>query len=473
LDFKRDILLIDMNGVMNRFRFCSLSLLLSVLFLSTGCLQSGIKKVGTDSTGPSATAGATLISYLSGTAVPGFGAADSHLSVDIRTDNGTYRDTGEAVAIQDDHKVLLAGWTPAGSTYDALIVRLNTDGTLDTTFNSTGKVSLDVSGWRDMYYGIEYSAGKIYGFGLSRTSGTVASGRALITRYNSDGTLDTSFGTAGVFVDPIKTDNGALVGGKILSDGKILALGYSNDAGTLKYFVIKLNSDGTYDTSFGTSGKAVIVNTVGVTSMGTLRLDGSGNIYCLYGAGPTSNTYKINVAKMNSSGVLDASFGTSGIYVFNLGTVNYGRGLVVDSSGIYVSATQYNGTLYHGYVGKLTLAGVLDTTFGTAGIVDLSATLTFGSFFNDIGIQNGRLYIVGAGMVTSDATVTDYDYLAFALTSTGSLDTSFGSSGIKFGNTTNLGRSMRSMKIDGNVLWAGGFTGFKTGNGMLDLLKLN
>ncbi len=139
------------------------------------------------------------------------------------------------VSILPDGKILVFGSGGAGTA----LARYNPDGSLDTTFGTAGKVSLAVPG----YLFVVQADGKIVLVG--------GSGEIDITRLNADGSLDTQFGDGGFVTTPFPDGMGGWPGTIALqSDGKILVGGADGD----NYFVARFNADGTLDSSFGGSG---------------------------------------------------------------------------------------------------------------------------------------------------------------------------------------------------------------------------
>jgi uncharacterized delta-60 repeat protein len=173
-------------------------------------------------------------------------------------------DAANAVAIQSDGKIVAAGYSLAsGSPWDFALARYNPDGTLDTTFNATGKVLTHFSGSGSGSFASALaiqSDGKIVAAGYSATSGTTPSDFAL-ARYNPDGTLDPTFNATGQVLTDFsgsgRIDSAfALV---IQSDAKIVAAGYSYASGlpTSDFALARYNPDGTLDPTFNSTGKVL------------------------------------------------------------------------------------------------------------------------------------------------------------------------------------------------------------------------
>src|SRR5262249_50441104 len=166
-------------------------------------------------------------------------------------------DVTQAVAIQSDGKIITAGMREnAGNSnfYDFAISRFNANGTLDTSFGGTGVVYTDVSGQSDKpYAGVIQPDGKIVVGGIG---GDGPNYFWILARYNADGSLDTSFGSGGkVVTNPNPSGSNAIWDLALQSDGKIIAAGDMDIVGTNppdgEIAVARYNTNGTLATTFG------------------------------------------------------------------------------------------------------------------------------------------------------------------------------------------------------------------------------
>ncbi|WP_232628664.1 beta strand repeat-containing protein [Methylobacterium sp. Leaf118] len=180
---------------------------------------------------------------------------------------GTASDTGRAVTIQADGKILVAGL--AGGDFG--LVRYNVDGSLDTSFGTNGKVLTPVGTGFDVAYDVVALAdGTILVSGYA-VSGPDSEGDFAVVRYKSDGALDTAFGSNGRVLTPVGpgTSSDNSYGMVVQADGKIVVSGYSAIGGgsDIQFAVVRYNANGTLDTSFG--GSNSLGGTVGYTEKGT------------------------------------------------------------------------------------------------------------------------------------------------------------------------------------------------------------
>jgi uncharacterized delta-60 repeat protein len=173
----------------------------------------------------------------------------------VVTDIGA-NDFGQALATEGE-QIVVAGYTSAtvnpGSSDNFALARYNTDGSLDTSFDGDGRVVTDFGG-ADEAFGLAFQAGKIVAAGYSFPSGGTHD--FALARYNADGSLDTSFDGDG----RVKTDiAGHDVGQAVAIQGdKMVVAGYSYTAtGTQNFALARHNADGSLDTSFDGDGKVV------------------------------------------------------------------------------------------------------------------------------------------------------------------------------------------------------------------------
>jgi uncharacterized delta-60 repeat protein len=319
-------------------------------------------------------------------------------------------------------KIVTVGTGSTANNYFGL-VRYLPNGSLDSTFGNGGIVNQSFTA-NDWATGAALVGDKILASGWG-----VKGARAAfeLARFNADGSLDQSFGTGGWVQTSFGHDNARSNAMAVQADGKIVLAGTAdvpvshNDI--LEFAVARYNSNGTLDTTFGTSGEMII----GVgESLGTRATDGtailalSGGNIDLVGAGQSLNDY---VVQLTAAGQVDKSFGTGGI-------VNLGHGLVpsltAQSDGKLVVASS-SSISPAGYiqVTRLLANGSLDTGFATGGKATVT-WLTTGQDDLSTAVQVdplGRFVIVGSQYTATGLFV-------IRLTPTGSLDPTFGVGGI-------------------------------------------
>ena len=213
------------------------------------------------------------------------------------------------------------------------VVRYNSNGSLDTSFDSDGKITTNL-GSTDIAYSIALQDdGKILVAGVS-------SSNFAVVRYDSNGSLDTSFGSAGKVITDIGTNTtDTAYSVSVQADGKIIVAGVSSS----NFAVVRYDSNGSLDTSFGSAGK-VITNLGGTDTAYSVSVQANGKIIV---AGSSSNNFAL--VRYNSNGTLDTDFNTTGIITTDIGT---------NTTDNAYALTQHNGTII--------VAGVSANNFAVA-----------------------------------------------------------------------------------------------------------
>ena len=198
----------------------------------------------------------------------------------VTTAIGSSNADGRSVVLQSDEKIVVAGYAFNGNNRDFALVRYNPNGSLDTTFNSTGIVTTDFGGGDDTAAGVAIqSDGKIVVTGSS----VMAYSDIALARYNANGSLDTTFnGTGKVTTDfGFSQDSGTSIA--MQTDGKIVVAGWSDYAtGKRDFAAVRYNVNGSLDTSFNLTGKVTTAvdsfsdeaNAVAIQSNGKIILAG-------------------------------------------------------------------------------------------------------------------------------------------------------------------------------------------------------
>jgi uncharacterized delta-60 repeat protein len=270
------------------------------------------------------------------------GSLDSDFGVGgIFTQSFGNSDGALAVVVQpDDGKILVAGWTASGQSG---VLRLNTNGTLDTTFGTNGTVTHGVSGYDHATAMVLQPDGKILLGGHGRDDDGLG---YLLMRLNADGTLDSTFSPGGadgdgkLMVRPAGSESsGADL--DLQADGKIVITGRAGS--TSAFGIARVNPDGTLDTSFGSGGMATYDVGPGhdeasdVLALPDGKLILAGHSIMTTGDGSAD----FSVARLNSDGSLDTTFNAQ--VRSQLARVDGGGGVdrvQIDGSGVVLDLTQ-------------------------------------------------------------------------------------------------------------------------------------
>ncbi|MEI6823349.1 MAG: T9SS type A sorting domain-containing protein [Bacteroidota bacterium] len=363
----------------------------------------------------------------------------------VITPNGNIDSWANAVVAQTDGKILVAGTV----NLDFSVIRYNSNGNLDSTFGTNGKAVTPIGSSNDFVYAMALqNDGKIlvsgYFYGTS-------DGFAVV-RYTTNGTRDSTFGTNGIaktYIGDYGNEAYAMV---IQPDEKIIIAGSAHVPPKDIFALVRYNSNGVLDSTFGTNG-------IDTTSIGTVQdkinavaLQSDGKIVA---AGTSSNgtDYDFALARFNSNGTLDSTFGTNGKVTTPIGnSSDDGRAVAIQTDGkIVVAGDMHNGANYDFALVRYNSDGTLDNTFGTNGKV-----VTDVANSDDMGyamlIKDGKILVAGESYVN-----TSYDFALLMYNPNGTLDNTFGIGGkatTPIGNYGSLAYAM-TLQSDGKVVLAG------------------
>jgi len=363
-----------------------------------------------------------------------------------------------SVAIQTDGKIVAAGWSHDGGNdhWAFALARYNSDGSLDGTFGGDGMVTTNNAGYD--YYDKAYAVaiqpdGKIVAAGSSGVAGIYTDFSSF--RYNPDGSLDNTFGTGGIVTTNFFEDDAAraIV---IQPDGKILESGYRSDVGG--FALCRYNSDGILDSAFGTDGK--LSPGIGDVAYAiALQADGKivavGNVFAAY-----SNFV---AARFNSDGSIDSSFSSDGkVSTYFSISGNYGQAVAIQPDGKIVEAG-YTHDYYSGddacAIARYTAYGFLDTSFNDDGKVTLLIGVS-DSYAYGMALQSdNKIIVVGPAMMEGPGN-TDFSLARF--NSNGFPDSTFSEDGVA--NTPIASKSdyawAATVQADDKLVVVGSYGGF-------------
>jgi uncharacterized delta-60 repeat protein len=395
--------------------------------------------------------------------IPSASAAVGDLDISFDTDGivktGIRIDSrAEAVVVQTDGKIIAAGFSSSGGNNDFALARYNPDGQLDTSFGTAGIVTTSVRASSEITSVALQSDGKIVAAGWSYDNSFV--NNFGLARYNPDGQLDTSFGTAGIVTTSMGAQSSGAEEIKIQSDGKIVVAGYSETASITSFALARYNPDGSLDSSFGTGGKTTTSVEGNNDYANSLVIQSDGKIiaagYSLNQTG-TRNDNDFALVRYNTNGSLDTSFGTGGKVTTAIGSgYDNINTIAIQGDGKIVAAgysDNINGIYADFALVRYNTNGSLDTSFGTGGKVTNEIDPGDGSEAFSIVVQNDQKLVLTGSTFTgggpSIIAVARYNV-------DGSLDTSFGTGGK---TTTPIEALSRGESVviqsDGKILVAG------------------
>lgn len=363
---------------------------------------------------------------------------------------GSADDRGLAVAVQSDDKVVVAGSRLDGDD-DFALVRLTSAGALDTTFSVDGRATATFLGGDDRALAVAIQAdGRIVAAGFATPS---ADADFAVARLNSSGVLDTGFNADGRVTTGIGPGDDVAQALAIQSDGRVLVAGYSWNGTDDDFALVRYGSDGSLDAGAGAldGDGRLTTDFAGADDRAmAIAVQSDGRILV---AGTSGSD--IVLARYDPDGGLDGSFGTGGSVTTDLGALEQGLALALQSDGRILVA----GSSLDAFTGdelavvlRYESDGTLDDTFDDDGIQSIAFSAGR-SRANAVRLQaDGRILVGGV----AEGAVDD-DFALARLTDEGSLDTEFGIDGwvlTDFGAGDDVARAL-ALQSTGRILLAG------------------
>jgi uncharacterized delta-60 repeat protein len=347
-------------------------------------------------------AGLLLLSITSNYATPGVSYAQAN-----------------KVDFQNDGSIVVAGSVLMSGITKVMTARYTAQGSVDGTYGNNGFTATEISDLAGAYGMVILNDDSIVTAGY----GTTIDGTAFaLVKYTADGVLDTSFNGSGI-VTTFHEDGCTASGIVSQLDGKYVAHGVVIVDGTPTIMLARYNTNGSLDSSFGVSGiVTTLVDSSANAYAATLQADGK----VVIGGYASSDEYKFLVARYTTAdGSLDTSFNNSGdlpgTVTFSAGESSIARAIAIQpSDGKIVLGGLADG---HFALARFNTDGTIDSDFGDGGAVN--TILGSSSQIRGIAIQSDNK-IVAAGLSTTSFALARYN-------TDGSLDTTFNSAGSKPG----------------------------------------
>lgn len=342
----------------------------------------------------------------------------------VIVDVAGFEDVNQSIAVQDDGKILVAGFSfyggPIETAYDYSVVRFNADGTLDTDFGVNGRTLISAEVPIDEGYGLTVqSDGALLVQTPAHRNGNDSFG---LTRLRPDGTADAAFNAnAKASIPAGLGSEGTRV---TLNDDGSLLISQSSEQGAV---LVQLNGDGTLDTGFGNHGVAYLAKALSFNGeVHSVALDNGQ--FLLAGDFDSGSGYHYGIVRVKADGALDSSFGQAGQVVFGDDVLSDYRGaLAVQADGKIVLAGS-NDRYGDFQVVRLTADGHYDSNFGDGGVASIDTQGEYDSARSIAVLPNGKLLIAGVSDLGNGQTVdSNADYGLIRLTPEGELDPSFSS----------------------------------------------
>lgn len=358
------------------------------------------------------------------------------------------------VAIQSDEKIVVAGYYSNAGNHDFLLIRFNSDGSLDASFDFDGIVTSPILSSDDQARAVA----------IQNDQKIIAAGHAsdlgfndfAIVRCNVDGSLDVGFGVGGIVTTAIGSRNDQANGVAIQSNQKIVVVGYAYMAANNNFAVVRYNVDGTLDVTF--SGDGIVTTAVGV-SAGEARAVAiqSNQRIVVVGRAATVASIEFAVVRYDVDGSLDLTFSGTGMVMTTIHSsgTDEANAVAIQPSDqkIVVAGRAFNGVDADFGVVRYNTDGTLDLGFAGTGIATMPVGVST-DFALGVAIQSdGKIVMTGSAITLLGAN----DIAVVRYNSDGTIDATFGSSGIAttaIGPGNDIGNAI-AIQSDGKIVVAG------------------
>lgn len=373
----------------------------------------------------------------------------------VITAMGSSDETAVSIVEQPDGKVILAGYSYNGSDNDFALARYNTNGSLDNSFSTDGKLIMSIGSGDDNAYAVALQPdGKLVVAGLYDNGTDID---LVLARLNPNGTPDNSFNSNGIVTASFGSAFDEATAVAIQPDGKIVVAGWSYIISDYDFAVARFNADGSLDNTFSGDGKHTIDFNLTDDLANSMRVLPNGNIL-IAGRHYNGADDDFALACLTPQGTLLSGFGSNGRVITDFGSGGDIANSVFDileNGKIVVAGSAYNGANRDFVLARYNSDGSLDNSFNSVGYV----TKALGSSDDDAHSvcpqPDGKLVLSGCTYNGSD-----WDFALCRYNTDGTIDNTFGTNGVV---TTAIGSYQDG--VNAAVMVPGGYiflTGYAT-----------
>jgi len=357
---------------------------------------------------------------------------------------------GNAVELQSDGKILVAGSAKNDTLTSFALIRYNADGTLDPSFGTGGIATPYFGNVTNVANALTIQSDqKIIAGGYART-GTKTS--FCLARYEANGILDPSFGTGGIISTPLGLYDSKVNSVAIQQDGKIIAGGYAYYTSN-SFVMVRYKTNGSIDSTFGINGVSVSMPGEYEAMINAIKLLSNGKILAV-GKSLVASKDVFALARYNSNGMIDSTFGINGYRVQDinhLGNMGYAADIQPDGK-ILMAGNTFNGSCWVFAVMRFNDNGSLDTLFGNKGIDTLKIGQKGGEAYGVKVQNNGKIVVTGY----STTNLGNYTFATIRLKPDGAIDSAFGNAGVVISSLSNDdGAYSLALQPDGKIVVVG------------------
>lgn len=382
------------------------------------------------------------------------GTPDSSFGINGKVFSETYEGSGNDVAIQSDGKIVVAGTGGYDEKYGFLAVRYNSDGSIDESFGDKGRTI--------NYLGDSNATKIIHKIALQPDGKIIAVGThnaaIALMRFNVDGSIDYSFGDSGIVIYELSTKIYHIMRDMVLMpDGKIMITGDKerNENDNRTSFIISFTAKGQLDKSFGNKGE-VIINTPENADINAIAVTKNNKVLI---AGNYTIYKKTILYQFNSNGTSDAGFGINGYAFMNfdddinsqfIGDISLTQdGAIITAGTVYTKSSNPYSSLI---TSRFLKNGFADSSYGKNGYsITSNAKTNMGGIALSISPGNNNIIVIGG----TNNIKLGLNFIA-SIKSNGLPDSSFGSGGITYADfiASDVLNSI-SIQEDGKIVVAG------------------
>ncbi|MGN6566952.1 MAG: T9SS type A sorting domain-containing protein [Flavipsychrobacter sp.] len=331
-------------------------------------------------------------------------------------------------------KILMLGNVLKDTLEELGIRRYQADGTVDRSFGTDGTAYCRLG--RNIYLtgAALQSDGKIVVAGYRETDFINYVYDLAVARINADGTLDSSFGNNGVTIGMKPSHFLCLFGSKplIQADGRIVIAGQAVDSNfSFSWALLRVNANGSPDISFGKNGLFTksfgsfddMLNDATILQSGKIALAGNYNF---------GRIYKAVIMRINTNGIIDSTFGHDGVVTYSYDSSAYGYGIIEQPDKKLIGVVETYDTSMHPaywldyYLHRLNENGSADSTWGENGITSTYFYPNQNPCFMDIK-STGKLIFGGVSTIAPGT--NGFTYVVARFNANGYIDSSFGTDG--------------------------------------------
>jgi uncharacterized delta-60 repeat protein len=311
-----------------------------------------------------------------------------------------------ALSIQSDGKIVAAADGASGTQSLMQVARVNSDGSLDASFGSGGFTGAIVFPLESGNLALQADGKILVASGISNSNGVASE----MARFTSSGQVDTTFGGGNGVINlayPGPTQIAVQSSGRILvASGEAARLVFQAQPAPQPGAITRYDSNGKLDKTFGSAGT---VASLASASALLLQSDGkiviAGSLTSKLGAPSTANDVGFGIARYGANGAIDKGFGAGGVAIVDFGVnapVSGAFALALQSNGDLVAGGSAGGTIFQNKIvsafglTRFTSAGKLDTTFGSNGTVITTLATGQYSWVANLAIQSdGKIVAAG------------------------------------------------------------------------------